>query len=139
MPRQRTDKKGGTIPILGLSAVGNRSLRFREAEGLISWEKRKGSDAVNAFMINRLPPGAHDQNTTIGGSSLTKAELGALHALKSSGGTQEGHGEDSEEDGAFPPKRAPSTEGNGKGKEREKVVKKAMTPSRLTQPATKKP
>ena len=86
------------VPLFGLSAVGNKSLRFREAQGLVSWEKRKGSEAVNTYMKNRLPAGAVDQNTTIGGTPLDKKERHLLNDLKKKNGANANEEPDKEEE-----------------------------------------
>ena len=114
----------------GLAAIGNKSLRFREAQGLIAWETRKSSEAVNGFMKRRLPAEAVAQNTSIGGTPLTREELKTLRELKKKGGESSRDGEEnSEEDDSPQHLREKSKE---KGKSGRRNVENPVTSTHLT-------
>lgn len=69
MPKERRIRRNGqTIikPSYSLSAIGMRVSRFRQENGLLSWNKREGSQNINQHLINRLPLENYEANSTRG-------------------------------------------------------------------------
>ncbi|KAG8533999.1 uncharacterized protein KY384_000841 [Bacidia gigantensis] len=74
-PREfRKGKAGKVTPIFTCQALGNRKDRYRVKEGLISWDKRTGTDNMTEYLTQRLPAAAISSNSIRGIPPLTPLE-----------------------------------------------------------------
>lgn len=84
--RDRMPKHSEHSPLPGLSALGNRKRRFREANGLASWDRRDSTNAFTEAIRSHLSPSQLRRNTTIGFQGLTTKELDAIRAKHTESG-----------------------------------------------------
>ncbi len=73
--RDRQPARSGNRPLPGLSALGNRKRRFRESNGLASWDVREGTGKITKLIRGHLSEQQVANNTTRGFNGLTQAEL----------------------------------------------------------------
>lgn len=73
--RDRQPARSGDRPLPGLSAMGNRKRRFRESNGLASWDVREGTGRITGLIRSHLSEQQLVNNTTRGFDGLTQAEL----------------------------------------------------------------
>lgn len=73
--QDRQPARSGNRPLPGLSAMGNRKRRFRENNGLASWEIREGTKRITDLIRGHLSDEQLADNTTRGFDRLTQAEL----------------------------------------------------------------
>lgn len=73
MPKQIQKPDGQLHELYGLSAISNRSTRFRKAAGLVSWNERSGSKTINKFIMDRLTE-AQQKNENFSGLSKEEQE-----------------------------------------------------------------
>ena len=62
-------------PLFGLSAIGNRQMRFRKDAGLISWNARSGSDALRQAVEKKRSDQDRANNSIKDVTKLTKKEI----------------------------------------------------------------
>lgn len=74
MPSHIEAAGGRMAPQIGLAAIGNRRDRFRIQNGLVSWDKRVGSDAITSYITSKLSTEDIVNNTTRGLKGLSKQE-----------------------------------------------------------------
>ena len=85
-------KRGVSVPIIKLTAIGMRQSRFRQREGLVAWEPRERAPLVANYMkrrLNRLDPTAFTRNSTRGLPSLTRDEYKLVEGLAKSAKSQQ--------------------------------------------------
>lgn len=73
--QDRQPARSGNRPLPGLSAMGNRKRRFRENNGLASWEKREGTKRITDIIRSHLSDEQQANNTTRGFDRLSQQEL----------------------------------------------------------------
>lgn len=73
--QDRQPARSGDRPLPGLSALGNRKRRFRENNGLASWEKREGTLRITNLIRDHLGEEQLANNTTRGFDRLSQQEL----------------------------------------------------------------
>ena len=80
MPHHRSlgDTGEGLADMYSLTAIGMRMTRFRARAGCIAWGTRAGSDVVQQYLENLLPPHCIAENSTKGFRDLTTAEVAAM-------------------------------------------------------------
>ena len=108
LPSQINNPRRNNVDLFGMSALGNRRMRFRKDAGILAWETRQGSAPVADFMKARLPAGAIEANTTRDVGSLTAREKDQLQAIEDSfhaGGAVKNEGEMNEGQRQLPGKQ----------------------------------
>jgi hypothetical protein len=73
--QDRQPARSGNRPPPGLSAMGNRKRRFRENNGLASWEVREGTKRITDLIRGHLSEEQLANNTTRGFDRLPQHEL----------------------------------------------------------------
>lgn len=73
--QDRQPARSGNRPLPGLSAMGNRKRRFRENNGLASWEVREGTKRITDLIRGHLSEEQLANNTTRGFDRLPQQEL----------------------------------------------------------------
>lgn len=73
-------KKQVRKPLYTLSAIGMRTRRFRQENGLVSWTGRQGSDTTRKLIVDHMPEANLKANSTQGMSLPTLFEQGASRA-----------------------------------------------------------
>lgn len=73
--QDRQPARSGNRPLPGLSAMGNRKRRFRENNGLASWEVREGTKRITDLIRCHLSEEQMANNTTRGFDRLPQQEL----------------------------------------------------------------
>ena len=76
--QDRQPSRSGDKPLQRLSALGNRKVRFREANGLASWDHREGTERITELIRSHLSEEQRQENTTRGFDGLTKEEFRAI-------------------------------------------------------------
>ena len=76
--QDRQPSRSGDKPLQRLSALGNRKVRFREANGLASWDHREGTKRITKMIRSHLSKEQRKQNSTRGFDGLTKEEFRAI-------------------------------------------------------------
>ena len=82
LPSQFDTTRRHNNDLFGMSALGNRRMRFRKDAGILAWETRKPSAAIIEFLKARLPAGAIEANTTRDVGPLTDREKFQLQAIE---------------------------------------------------------
>lgn len=77
MPTTYTGSSGRPRTLITPAAIGNRTMRFRETHGLISWMSKAGSDPWKNFVRSKLTPTQIANNSTEGFGTFTKADIQA--------------------------------------------------------------
>ena len=75
MPWTYTDARGRPKKLCTLSAIGNRTMRFRETYGLIAWTPKAGSELWKRKVLSEMTAEQIANNTTEGLRTFTKAEI----------------------------------------------------------------
>lgn len=68
-------KKDRFTPLFGLTALGNRTVRFRERNACPSWLERTGSDRLKDFVWSLMSQQQRNANSTQGLGMLTELQL----------------------------------------------------------------
>ena len=76
--RDRQPSMSGDQPLQHLSALGNRKRRFREDNGLASWDRREGTDRITDLIRSHLNADQRRNNTTRGFDGLTREEFNMI-------------------------------------------------------------
>ena len=71
-------RKDSVKPLAGLTALGNRTTRFRERNACPSWIDRTGSDHLRDLVWDMMSEGQRRANTTRGLRMLTQLEVAEL-------------------------------------------------------------
>ena len=65
------------VPMITISAINMRQMRFREHAGCLTWEPKAGSDELKEHLESILPQACLDNNSTENFRDLTKEEVAA--------------------------------------------------------------
>ena len=74
MPPMTVLKSGRSKALCGLSALGQKTGRFRKAMGIVAWKVRDGSEAIRSYVVNKLSTQDRQAGTTAGLGELSKEE-----------------------------------------------------------------
>ena len=75
MPWTYTDERGKSKNLCTLSAIGNRTMRFREMYGLVAWTPKAGSELWKSKVLSEMTPVQIANNTTEGLRTFTRTEI----------------------------------------------------------------